>query len=236
MDLKIINQFNESSQYRSTSALKQTNAREVCDMAFMDMIAIWILFNEYEFAPVARAYAEKTATFNRFDNYRQMGTDLYLNLHVITQKRTDLLGESEADAMLLDRVELDVRQVVRYLRQIGRNSLSQALARQFLQRQEQALHIQNSNYRSVRRLAQNWTELTTSQKRTVLTRMTFFYRAHAPRSEMFRYIKQLAAKKNLVDPDASNPEKPGIAKTAAAAAAAGAGGFAAGWNLGKGLV
>lgn len=235
MDLRLINEFNESAQYRSKSAIKQTNAREVCDLAFMDMIALWILYNEFEFAPVARNYAEKTATFNRFDNYRQMGTDLYLSLHIITQKRVDLLGDGAADSTLLDRVELDVRQIVRYLRQIGRNNMSKPIARQTLQRLEQALHIQNSNYRSIRRLAQNWPELTTAQKRTVLTRMTFFYRAHAQRSEIFKLIKKLAGQKNLIDADANNPEKPSLGQTAAAAAAAGAGGFAAGWNLGKGL-
>jgi hypothetical protein len=234
MDLKLITELNESSQYRSKSAFNQSTARTVCDHAFMDMIAIWILFNEFEFAPIASNYANKTVTFNRFSQYRQMGTDLYLNLHVISEKRTDLVGSS-ADAQLFDRIQLDVPAIVRYLRSVSRNSINPGIVRQTLQRLEQSLHISNSNYRSVRRLAQSWPTLQTGQKRTVITRMLFFYQMNARRSEMYGVLKELAKSNNLVDPNANNPETSAL-KTAAAAGAAAAAGFAGGYQLGKGLV
>lgn len=232
MDLKLINQFNESHQYRSKSQLAQTTAREVADFAFMDLVALWILFNEYDFAPQSIKYAEDTATFNRFTNYRQMGTDLYHNLHVLTQRRTDLITANDADAALLGRISLDERQLVRYLRGIANNNMNMGMARMSLQRFENALHISNSNYRSVRRLAQNWPRLQTAQKRTVITRMMFFYRTHARRSEMYKLLKTLAASQGLEDKDAKNPEMSTGAKVAAGAAAL-AGGFAAGYHLGK---
>ncbi len=235
MDLKLISELNESTQYRSKSAFRGTTARVVCDHAFMDMIGVWIMFNEFEFNPAAQEYAARTVTFNRFQQYRQMGTDLYLNLHVITENRVDLLS-SEADGALLERVQLDVPQVVRYLRSASRNNMTKALTMQTLQRMESALYIDNSNYRSIRRLAQSWPTLQTGQKRTVLTRMHMFYQMNARRSEMFQMIKALGKSKNLVDNSASNPEKASVAKTAAAAAAAGAAGFAGGYRLGKSLV
>ena len=234
MDLKLITELNESAQYRSKSAFSQSTARSVCDHAFMDMIAIWILFNESEFAPTASAYAGRTVTFNRFNQYRQMGTDLYLNLHVITEKRTDLVG-SDADAQLLDRVQLDVNSIVRYLRGAANNSMNPSLVRQTLQRMEHALHIDNSNYRSVRRLAQSWPTLSTNQKRTVLTRMLFFYQINARRSEMFGIIKTLIKSHNLGASSATNPEISTAVKVAAGVAAATAG-FAIGRRLGKNLV
>lgn len=234
MDLKLVTEFNESTQYRSKSAIKKTNAREVCDFAFMDLLALWILYNEFEYAPDAIRYAERTAAFNRFDNYRQMGTDLYLNLHIIAQKRTDLLG-TDADATLLDRIQLDVPMTVRYLRNISRNSLSQSMARMSLQRLENSLMITNSNYRSVRRLVQNWPNLQTAQKRTALTRMIFFYRTNARRSEMYGLINALAKSQGLEDRSAENPEMSWKAKAAAGGAAAAAG-FAGGYHLGKSLV
>lgn len=235
MDLKLINDLTESRMYRSKQAFKRTTAREVADMAFMDMIALWILYNEFDFAPQARDYAERTVTFNRFSNFRQASTDLYLNLHVITEKQTGLLS-SDADITLLDRIQLDVPNIVRYLRAISRNNLTQSQTRQTLQRLENALHIDNSNYRSVRRLAQSWPTLSTGQKRTVVTRMLFYYRTHARRSEMFELLSALAKSKGLVDNSASNPERLGLAKTAAMGAAAAATGFAGGYHLGKSLV
>jgi hypothetical protein len=234
MNLTLITEFTESAQYRSKSAFKQTDARVVCDMAFMDMIAIWILFNEFETAPYAIKYAERTVTYNRFTHFRQASTDLYLNLHVITEQRADLLG-SAADIALLGKVQLDVPSIVRYLRMAVNNTLSPTYVRQTLQRMENALHIDNSNYRSIRRLAQSWPTLSTGQKRTVLTRMVFFYKMNGRRNEMGLQITALAKNKNLYDASAKNPEysKP---KMAAAAAVAATAGFATGYQIGKSLV
>lgn len=233
MDLKLITDFTESHQYRSKQAFHGTSARQVCDFAFMDLVAIWILLNEFEFTPFAQDYAGRTSMFNGFTKFRQMSTDLYLNLHVITEKRTDLLS-SEADANLLDKIHLDVRGTIRYLRNAKNNNLNPGQVRQALQRAEQALYIDNSNYKSIRRLAQNWPKLLTSQKRTVLTRMMFFYRTHAQRSEVYKQLQALAKSHGLEDKAAKNPEKKGnvAAKAAAAAAAAGAG-YAAGYRIGK---
>lgn len=235
MDLKLINDLNESRQYRSKSAFRNVTAREISDLAFMDMIGIWILYNEFDTAPAGMSYAERTAAYNRFTAYRTTGTDLYLALHVITEKRADLLS-NEADAVLLDRIQLDVPNIIRYLRAAAHNNLTISKTRQTLQRLEQALHIDNSNYRSVRRLAQSWPTLSTSQKRTVLTRMILFYKTHARRSEMFAYLEALAKSKNLYDKNASDPEKTGKFAKAAAVGAAGAAGFATGYQIGKALV
>ena len=234
LNLSLITDFTESSQYRSKQAFKQTTARVVCDHAFMDMIAIWIMYNEFESAPFARDYAARTATYNRFTSFRQSSTDLYLNLHVITTNNTSLLG-SDADVTLLDRVQLDVRNIVRYLRAAGGNNMTPAMVRQTLQRMEQALHIDNSNYRSVRRVAQSWPTLNTSQKRTALTRMVYFYKMNARRSEMGKYIIDLAKSKNLIDPNTTSPEVNPL-KKAAIVGAAGVAGFATGYQIGKGLV
>jgi hypothetical protein len=234
LNLSLITDFTESAQYRSKQAFSQTNARVVCDSAFMDMIAIWIMYNEFETAPIARSYAEKTATYGRFTNFRQASTDLYLNLHVITERKSGLLG-SNADATLLDRVQLDVRNVVRYLRNASGNKLTQSYVRQTLQRMEHALHIENSNYRSVRRLAQSWPTLNTGQKRTVLTRMVYFYKMNARRSEIGGYITALAKSKNLIDPSAKSPETSKL-KKAAIIGAAGVAGFATGYQIGKSLI
>ena len=234
MKLSLINDLNESTQYRTRSAFRGVSARQVADHAFMDMIGIWILFNEFEYAPQAIEYASRTGQMYGFRRYMQSGTDLYLNLHVISEKRTDLL-DTEADQVALDRININDRQIVRYLHQVANNSISQGQVRMTLQRLEQSLRIEESNYRSVRRLAQTWPTLDTGRKRAVLTRMLLFYRTHARRSEMFRMLSSLAQAKNLVDRNANNPEMSTAAK-AAAVAAAGVGGAALGWRLGKSVV
>lgn len=234
MDLKLIKDLNESQMYRSKQAIQRVNARQVADHAFMDLIALWILYNEFEFAPNAMAMAGKTAQYNGFKNYRQNGTDLYMNLHIISENRQDLL-DSTADGVLLDRIMLDSNMVVRHLRRLASNSQSESQVRMTLQQLERSLQIENSNYRSVRRLAQSWPELNTGQKRLAITRMLMFYRTQARRSEMFGMLEALARSKNLEASSATNPER-NIAATAAAAAAAGYAAYHVGHRIGKALV
>ena len=155
-------------------------------------------------------------------------------MHVVTQKRTDLL-DTEADQVALDRYNVNEKQVVRYLHQLAQNSIQQGQVRMTLQRLEQSLRIEDSNYRSVRRLAQSWPTLDTGRKKAVLTRMLLFYRTHARRSEMFQMLQSLATSKNLVDRNAKNPEL-GTAAKVAAAGAAGYVGYQAGRRLGKALL
>jgi hypothetical protein len=235
MQLRLISEFNESTQYRTKSSFRQTDARIIANHVFMDMIALWILYNEYAYAPVARDYAANTVTFNRFSNFRQMGTDLYLGLHVISERRIDLLV-TEADITLIDRLNPDIPGIVKYLRSMSNNTLSPAMVRITLQRLEASLQIEDPIYRSIRRLAQSWPTLSNSQRRLVITRMSFFYRTHARRSEVFQMIDGLAKTNGLYDRSAVNPEVPGKIKTAAAATAAAAAGFAVGYQLGKGFV
>lgn len=235
MELTFVTDLNESKQYRSKQAISRVTARQVADHTFMDMIALWILFNEFDYAPEAISYAGSTVQYNKFSNYRQSANDLYLNLHIITEKRTDLLSPDPESVVLLDRMFIDSRNIVRYLRQMTSNNLSPSKVRQTLQRLEQNLYIENSNYRSIRRLAQSWPTLDTNRKRAVLTRMMMFYKVHARRSEMYQMISALAKSHNLNDKNATNPEKPGLLKTAAAAGAAGAAGFAVGHRIGKSL-
>lgn len=235
MDLKFITELNESNQYRTKQVFKQLDARIVADNVFMDMIALWILYNEFSFAPAARNYASNTVTFNRFSNFRQMGTDLYLGFHILSEKRTDLLGTA-ADLTLMDRIHLDIPGIVRYLRMATDNTLTPSMVRITLQRLEVSLQIDDSNYRSIRRLAQSWPKLSTAQKRSTITRMSFFYRTHARRSELYQLLDSFARSAGLYDHSANNPEVSNALKAAAAATAAAGVGFAAGYQLGKALL
>lgn len=206
MKLDFVGDLNESSQYRTVYSLKQTNAREIANHAFMDMISLWILYNEYAYAPMAIEYAKKTAQFGNFNNYRQSGTDLYITLNVLSTKNYQILGGRETDQVFLDKINCSYNRVTQFLRKISNNSLNAVFARQFLQEVERSLQIDNSNYRSVRRLAQNWGIITETQKSLVITRLLQFYRAHARKSEMFQLLTKLSKEKGYKISDAADAE------------------------------
>jgi len=236
-----VKDLNESRQYRTRQAIQRSNAREIVDHAFLDLITLWILYNEFDMAPIAIHYARKTMMYGDFRNYRQSGTDLYMTLHLIQSKNADTLAGDSADNALLQRINLPQTQLKVFLNGLKMNSLERGVARQTLQLLERKLNITTSSYRSVRRLAQDWPVINESQRALVVTRLLQFYRTHARRSELFGFLQDLARTKKLEIRNAHNAEKPKsktaqTIATAAALGAAGYAGFQAGRALGKGLV
>lgn len=197
MELGFVKDLNESSQYRTRFNLASVSARTIADHAFMDIIALWILYNEYDYAPAAVEYARKTKLFGGFNTYRQSATDLYMTLYVLSTKNVDIIHGDEASKLLLDRIVVDSNDISTYLKKIANNSLTSVIARQTLQKAERDFKINESNYRSIRRLAQNWGLLTNNQKELVVGRMVQFYDAHARKSEMGHMLKELAHHKGL---------------------------------------
>jgi hypothetical protein len=172
----------------------------------MDLISLWILYNEYEYAPMALEYARKTVSFGNFNSYRQSGTDLYITLNVLSTKNYTVLGGSEADKLFLENMFIPTQKIIQYLRKISSNSLNAMFARQLLQEAERSLKISNSNYRSIRRMAQNWGILTETQKSLVITRLVQYYRANARKSELFYLISKLSTEKGYKIDDAVDAE------------------------------
>ena len=235
MELKLVHDLLESKMYRSKAAIKKKTARQVADHAFMDLLALYILYKDFQFSPKAMEYSARTAAFNNFKNFRQMGTDLYINLHILTMKNVELVGGSEMDQALVERMHIDLPDLIQYLRQIAYNRISSSRVKSTLQRLERGLAIEQSSYRSIRRLVQHWDKIDNHQKRLAITRMLMFYRVHAYRSEMYPLLMAMANANKLVDRSAKNPEISAKAKVAAAATGA-AGGFLSGWALGKSLL
>lgn len=231
-----VKDLNESRQYRTRQAIQRSNAREIVDHAFLDMITLWILYNEFDMAPISIHYARKTMMYGNFKNYRQSGTDLYITLNLIQSKNADTLAGDSADDALLQRINFPEMQIKTFLNNMKQNNLQKGLARQVLQNVERKFNITNSGYRSVRRLAQDWPTLNETQRALVVTRLLQFYRTHARRSELFGFLQDYARTKKLEIRNAHNAEKPKskTAQTVATAAALGAAGYA-GFQAGRAL-
>lgn len=201
MDLSFVKDLNESSQYRTRFSLANVTPRVIADHAFIDMITLWILYNEYDYAPTAVEYARKTMMFGNFDVYRQSSTDLYMTLHILLSKNLSLVKHDESAKLFFQRINLSSIPVNVFLRKITNNSLVSLSARQVLQKIERELKIEDSNYRSIRRLAQNWGFLTNNQKSLVITKILQFYNTNANRSELMAVLSNFAEVKGLIIDD-----------------------------------
>jgi hypothetical protein len=235
MELNFVRDLNESTMYRSRQQAQATDARDMIDFAFLNLLTLHILYNDYTTAPIAQGYAKRTMQYRNFDNYYQSATDLYVALNSI--KTNSVAGGANA-AIQMNRVNLPEAKIKQYL-----TLMSQGMPvpnpSTFLVQFERGMDIQDSNYRSIRRLAGSWPTLDNLQKGLVVTRLLQFYRTKAIRSELYGALNNFAKLNSLEIKGVDNAEAKSIKSKVATVAmntAAIAGGFAAGRAFGKWLV
>jgi hypothetical protein len=189
----------ESRQYRALADVKRINLRHVADFAFLDLLNLFILFNEYETAPVASRYADKTMGFRNFSKARLSGTDLYISLNILSDPASIFSSKinqnAEADAILRNKIKINLPTVKRYLDLIADAKITPNDAAVLLLRMEKQLNITDSKLKSIRRLVQEWPSLTQMQKSLVVDRMLQYYRKFAKRSELAMFLDDLGKTK-----------------------------------------
>ena len=235
----------ESRQYRSNTT--GLNLRNVSDFAFLDLISLFILQNEYETAPVSKNYADKTIGYRNFLRPRLAGTDLYTSLNILSNPDSvfskKIHQNPEADALLRSKLKVHTPTVKRYLDLLADGSLRKEDAAVLLLRLEKQLNITDSKLKSIRRLAQDWPAINDMQRELVVTRMLQYYRKFAKRSEMAVFLEDLGKTKGYklnapVDAELANlgyGQKPEPGKTGWLSALAPAAGLIAGYKLGYAL-
>lgn len=189
----------ESRQYRNPAAVSKINLRTVSDFAFLDLIALYILYNEYEFAAVSARYADKTIGFRGFNKSRLNGTDLYVSMNILTDPTSVFSGKiaqnPEIDSILRAKLKINLPTVKRYLDLIADNKITSLDAAQLLLRIEKQFNITDPQLKAIRRLAQEWTSLTQMQRSLVVSRMLQFYHKNAKRSELMVFLEDLGKTK-----------------------------------------
>lgn len=189
----------ESRQYRNIAAVKNLNLKTITDFAFLDLVGLFILNNEYETAPVAARYADKTMSFRNFAKARLSGTDLYVSLNILSDpvgaftKR--IAQNPEADAILRSKQKIHLPTVKRYLDLIADAKITPADASVLLLRLEKQLNITDPKLKAIRRLAQDWPALNQMQRSLVVERMLQFYRRNVKRSELAVFLDDLGKSK-----------------------------------------
>jgi hypothetical protein len=173
MNLNFIIDLNESSQYRTRQILQSKGSEELSNHIFVDLIVLWIFYNEYDYMDIASEYARKTVQYGGFDLYRQSSSDLYLAIH----------------GYMKENSKLNKIMLVRYLKSIMNLDLKVSFFREFLQKTERDLGITNPSLKNLRRLSQNWGLLNKSQKEYLLKKIYNIYQKYAQRSELFYILK-----------------------------------------------
>jgi len=175
----------------------------------------------YENPEAAAKYAQETLKFFDFSNVRSGATDLHNIASIIMNpsKFADTVGTGE-------NINIPELAFKRYLRDVKAGNANPGLDRQFFLKMEKSLGIKNGILKRMRRIAQDYTMATPSERNMIATRLTLHFRQDRRfMSDIFKPWKETT--KNMVPSSETvkSAEKqghkiPGWVKTAAAMAGA----------------
>lgn len=203
--------LHESSLLHSISSARRYNALDIADLCFLYMITLHILRCEFEFAPMARAYAHKTLGSGDFSHVHIHNTDLYQLLNILLAQNvlwTQELKNAEASSTFLSDIYLNQSDVIKFLRNIQQGGFNPDMSSRLLLKMENQLRISVTNYKSVRRIASDWTEAHVDKhaKALVVTRLLQALRHKAFSGDLRIQLEKLAHKQDLEYKDACDQE------------------------------
>lgn len=220
-----IQELSEAKMFKTREQIAREGTRSLSNHLMMGLITLYVLGSEYEYAPVASTYAKRTTGLGNFNRPSPGGTDLYQTIYSL--KRPELFGGPK-DKMMMDKIRIDDTKLKSFLNSVGTERANPTMASQALLKFERDLAITDPKLRAARRLAQDWPNLNTDQRKLVATQMMRYYRLNGRRSDLMPLFGSFVKDNKLT---ATNSVKSRIAKKVAKDATAFAAGYAIGRNL-----
>lgn len=222
--LEFMQSLGEARMFKTRDQIAREGARGLTDHLFVSLLSLFAMSNDYKYAPVASAYAQRTSQMGNYNRPSPSGTDLYQTIYSL--QRPNEMFKGERDSMLMGKVNVDTNKIRRFVNGIKTGNVSSQQASQFFFKLERDLKIQDPKLRAARRLIQDWPTLTTQQQQLATTQLMKHFRLNGRRSDIMPLVGSFAKDNNLV---ISDKKKRTIAGTVAKGAAA----FAAGYIAGK---
>ena len=232
---QLINELTESRLFRNKKIASGVNVDDAAELAFVQLMMLNVFNKDYDFAPLAREYASRTAALKNFDTFRTNGTDLYIALNRLMGKDQDY--SSDKDKIAMSRVNPKRQDVVRYLNHIGSSKSDSGFEKAMLLRFEKQFNVQDSLLKSMRRLVGDWDNLNQNQKALVVTRMSQYMRRKAMRSELTPALLKFQKRGNYIinDKDEAKSKLKSLWDKPIVKAAAAVGAYYAAGKLGTAL-
>lgn len=231
----INDEISEARLYRQRNITQKMDLQDAANFAFLNTMLLYILYCEYSTSPSAMAYADRTIRYQNFKTFKNGGTDLYFAFYSLMGEdgRTGTVhgGSGTANDAFRGKVNLSLPMLRKFFNDMADNRLDPRFVQRFFLRLERGLGISTQNYRSIRRLAMDWTHLNDMEKKLCITRMIQYFRAGYRRAELYGMLEMLAQGGYELK-GAKNAERGELSNTTKALAAF-AGGAAAAYAISK---
>lgn len=205
--MTIFQELSESKLYPSKNSLKKYNLQDVANHAFLSCCALVILNNDFNSLNHVRKYLHKTHKSQyMFWNFNI--TDLYISLHLLFHDENhQYLKKDSNNELFFRRVTLDKYKINEFFQYLKSNNPNPSQDRRFLLKFEQGLSITDSSYKSIRRLVQDWNDLSSAEKQLTMTRLLQYFRNNARNSDLLWLLEKYSRKQRLELKNVQNPER-----------------------------
>jgi len=198
--------YMESKLFTSAASVNQLSARELADLAFVSVLALYVCYYQAETRSQASAYAAKVFDFiqinNDFSTKRILANDLYLAFHGISTKGESMIaGALRPNALastVWDKAKINVPLLKKMFGDMAQLSLdSRGYIAQVLFRLETDLYVVDSTLRQLRRNAQEWYHLDPGEKVYTIARLKSWLTTHAGNIDLLPIVNKLARSKDI---------------------------------------
>lgn len=202
----MLRDLSESRLFPSIRAFEHVPAARVAETLYLYLIALRILATDAPHHDWVVTYCRRTAAHSGFRRWRQDGNDLYALLHALVTQSVEF-KDPEGSEKFLRAVAVDDVAVLRWLRNEAHEIKHEPQTRALLISLDRMLNVRDTSLRAVRRLATDWPRLEHHQRRMVFTRLIQLLRHRAQRADILPRLQDMAARRDLLIPDAADPEE-----------------------------
>ena len=103
--LSFMQTLGEARMYKSKHEISREGARSITDHAFVSMLSLYAMSQDYDSAVMAKNYAKATIARGSFSAASPGGTDLYQTLFTLNKPMG--LVDSAKDKILLNKLTVD---------------------------------------------------------------------------------------------------------------------------------
>lgn len=196
MTYGVLRDLTESKMFPSKTALSKEDFPSLTEYLFLMIVTLRILLHEG--VPFALKFFKKANQTN-YKQWRGDGNDLYMVLHSLTA------GLYPEDSHSPE--SLNCAPIQRWLREVSHpDKRDETETARLFVRLDRMLWIKESSMKAVRRLVQDWPELSDYEKRLAMTRLLQMIRARMPKSELLIHLQKVARERHWELQDVCNAE------------------------------
>lgn len=198
--------YMESKLFLSDASIRQISARELADLAFVSIMALFVCYYQSSTRRQARDYAGKVFEYmninNDFSAKRIMANDLYLVFHGLSSEDdsmiSDKLRPNTQTREVWNKVKVNVPKLRKFFGDMSQLSLDNiGFIHLLLYRLEIDLFVVDPTLRDLRRSVQEWYKQTPKEKVYVIARLLTWMKTHARSMDLIDLVQKLAVLKDI---------------------------------------